>query len=120
MTPENPNDGKIRITHDDLSRVTVPTASAAGYGNVVENADLPALPDGKASIFLKEWCYLGLAGLGGALVAWSICEPWFRDGGRNNWANMILIPLTLVLSCVGFGIAESIAERSTRKAVIRG
>ena len=65
---------------------------------------------------MSAWCYLGLAGLAGALLAWGICEPRFRDGGRPTWANSILFPLMLVLVSLGFGVAESIVERSPRKA----
>ncbi len=112
---------RIRITLDDLNNVATPEVSSQGYGTVGESP-LPevAADPSKGSIFLKSWCYLGLAGLGGSLVAWAICEPRFRDAGRPTWANVILIPLMVVLSCVGFGVAESIAERSPRKAAIRG
>src|SRR5581483_12251119 len=60
------------------------------------------------------------AGLAGAVLAWAICEPNFHDGGHPTWANFILFPLMLVLICAGFGVAESVVERSPRKAAIRG
>ncbi|MBL0158627.1 MAG: FHA domain-containing protein [Bryobacterales bacterium] len=127
MNPDTGNDsGKIRITLDDLDRVQIAEAHGAtggearSYGNV-EESPLPAtVEESGGSILMKGWCYLGLAGLTGVLVAWAICEPNFRDGGSPTWANYILFPLMLVLTCAGFGIAESVVERSPRKAAIRG
>ncbi|MEO8662027.1 MAG: FHA domain-containing protein [Bryobacteraceae bacterium] len=118
------DDGKIRITSDDLERVTisraVPSAGAASpdYGRVSAAAEPEQT---KASVFLKGWVYLGIAGFTGALLAWAICEPRFVDGGgRNTWANALLFPLMLALMCVGFGSAEGIVERTPRKAAMRG
>jgi len=125
MNPEpEKDDGKIRITLDDLSRVSVPGRQEAGgeqgYGNIAETT-LPVTGEQtRGSILMKAWCYLGLAGLAGAVLAWAICEPNFHDGGHPTWANFILFPLMLVLICAGFGVAESVVERSPRKAAIRG
>ncbi len=113
------DDGKIRITAEDLDRIKAPVPTEQGYGSVHEPA-LPEVEESRGSILRKAWFYLGLAGLGGALLAWGICEPWFREGGEATWANVILFPFMLVLMCVGFGTAESIVEHSPRKALIRG
>jgi hypothetical protein len=44
------------------------------------------------------------------------------DGPENvrRWGNVLIIPLIVTLMCVGFAVAESIVERSTKKALIRG
>ncbi|HLK68041.1 MAG TPA: FHA domain-containing protein [Bryobacteraceae bacterium] len=123
MSAEN-DDGKIRITAEDLDRIQAPATAQSpegpgGFGSVLEPA-LPATEESSGSLLRKAWAYLGLAGLTGALLAWGICEPWFHDGGQPTWANVILFPLMLVLMCVGFGMAESVVEHSTRKALIRG
>jgi hypothetical protein len=50
-----------------------------------------------------------------------VCEPGFVDGGKvQRWGNIVMVPLLLMLMCVGFGIAESTVERSVRKALLRG
>jgi hypothetical protein len=118
------DEGKIRITAEDLDRIQpVSAESAPGqartYGSLHEPA-LPAADESDGSVLMKAWFYLGLAGLVGSLLAWSVCEPWFVDGAQSTWANTILFPLMLVLMCVGFGTAESVVEHSPRKALIRG
>jgi hypothetical protein len=72
------------------------------------------------SFFLQAWVYLGLAGLFGAFLAWAICEPNFIDGINNGWSNILLFPMMLAFMCTGLGIAESLVERSTQKAIVRG
>ena len=117
--------GKIRITLDDLDRVNVsaPPEAPAGphrtYGNVAASAVPEPAESGAGSILMRGWCYLGLAGLAGAVAAWVVCEPRFIDGAGSSWANVIIFPLMLILMCVGFGIAESVVEHSPRKAVMR-
>ncbi len=64
----------------------------------------------KGSVFLQGWFYLGLAGLLGATTGWAIAEPGFVDGAAGHWGNIWLVPLILMLMCVGFGIAESIVN----------
>ena len=51
-----------------------------------------------------------------------MAEPGFVDGPENahRWGNVWMIPLLVTLMCVGFAVAESIVERSTKKAWIRG
>jgi hypothetical protein len=121
----NPDPGreKIRISMEDLDRISLPAAETpAGtrsYGNVQEPVLQPAAEE-PGSFFRKAWFYLGAAGFAGAVLAWAVCEPAFSDGGHPTWANIILFPLMLILICVAFGIAESIVEHSPRKAVIRG
>jgi hypothetical protein len=116
---------------DDLDAVTLPgavtptassvlTSGATVYGSINDMPDDPALPEEKASVWLQGWLYLGSAGLVGALLGWGICEPWFVDGpGAHRWGNTWLLPLIVALMCVGFGVAESIVERSMRKGLIR-
>ncbi len=74
----------------------------------------------KASILLQGWFYLGVAGMIGALAGWAITEHAFVDGPGQRWGNYWMIPSLVALMCVGFAIAESIVERSPRKALIRG
>jgi hypothetical protein len=95
---------------------------AKGYGNVNAMPDAPAASHEKGSILLQAWVYLGLAGLLGALAGWAIAEPGFVDGFKatDRWGNTLMIPLLVALMCVGFAVAESIVERSTRKALILG
>src|SRR5438552_15299253 len=135
MPPEN--SGKsIKITLDDLANVSLPDAGAlipaaqtAGgakvYGSINEASDPKTqVAEEKGSFLLQGWFYLGAAGLLGAIIGWGICEPRFVDsldgGGGRQWGNLFIIPLIVALLCVGFGIAESIVERSPKKALIRG
>jgi len=130
MPPEN-NDKTIKITLDDLANVTAPendaiapvqsTGGAKVYGSINEPADPQTqVAEEKGSILLQAWFYLGLAGLIGALIGWGICEPWFVDGPSRRWGNVLIVPFIVALLCVGFGIAESVVERSAKKALTRG
>jgi hypothetical protein len=74
----------------------------------------------QGSILLQAWFYLGAAGLLGAVIGWGICEPRFLDGNGQRWGNWFMIPLIVALLCVGFGVAESVVERSAKKAMLRG
>ena len=100
----------------------VVSSGAKSYGNINSTPDAPTVLHGKSSILLQAWFYLGLAGLLGALAGWGIAEPGFIDGSRDahRWGNVWMIPLLVTLMCVGFAVAESIVERSTKKALIRG
>lgn len=116
---------KLRITLADLEQVKVSTHTAplavGGYGSIRNLAESASLAqESRTSIFRSAWCYLGLAGLAGALLAWTSCEPWFVDGQRNSWANYSLFPLMVVLMCVGFGVAEGAIEQSWTRALKRG
>jgi len=129
----NPNPEKLRITLEELSEIGSPAAGivASGstvpgetsgvkcYGNVNSMPEAPALVQEKGSILLQGWCYLGLAGLVGALAAWAIAEPGFVDGEGQHWGNIWILPLLVTLICLGFAVAESIVERSLRKGLIR-
>ncbi len=129
----NPSERQpIKITLDDLASITVPETSAASqvthatgvksYGTIAETAEqfVPVSED-RGSILLQGWFYLGVAGMVGALAAWAVCEPGFVDGGKvQRWGNFLMVPMCLMLMCVGFGIAESTVERSLRKALLRG
>ncbi len=130
MSPEN-NDKTIKITLDDLANVAAPEvptlmpatpgASAKVYGSINEPADpTTQVAEEKGSILLQAWFYLGLSGLIGALIGWGICEPSFVDRPQGRWGNLLMIPSIVALLCVGFGVAESIVERSPKKALIRG
>ena len=127
---------KIKITLEDIENAgsvtsdvaegAAPTASGTGprkYGNVSEVASAKASASEPLTekLYMKGWFYLGAAGLAGAFLGWGICEPWFEDGveGRG-WADFLMMPLVVTLMCVGFGVVESVVERSVRKAAYRG
>jgi Inner membrane component of T3SS, cytoplasmic domain len=120
----------LKITLEDLAKVTVPQAGVASapaiagqkqYGNIAAPGAEPAIADeGKSKIYLQGWFYLGVAGLLGALAGWAICEPAFVDGEGHRWGNVLIMPFVLMLMCLGFGIAESLVERSARKVAWHG
>lgn len=126
----NPNDRPetVRVTLEDLGAIPAAETPVAlplpsgqkSYGNIHAAAEAPVLTQEKGSILLQGWFYLGVAGLLGALAAWAIVEPGFVDGGGMRWGNIWMLPAIITLMCVGFGVAESIVERSTKKALIRG
>ncbi|HLK07886.1 MAG TPA: FHA domain-containing protein [Candidatus Angelobacter sp.] len=121
----------LKITLEDLARVELPAQAPAGnmaaaaagarqYGNVAAPADGPAVvTEEKGHFFLQGWFYLGVAGLIGALIGWGICEPFYRSPGRSPFLSFILLPLVIMFTCTGLGVAESIVERSGKKALIR-
>jgi hypothetical protein len=132
MSPDKNNE-PIKITLDDLARVetTAPPGTAATpgrgvgaakvYGSVAEAADQRVeTHEERGSILLQAWFYLGVAGLIGATLAWAIAERAFLDEGGHRWGNIWMMPMVVTLQCVGFAIAESIVERSAKKAVVRG
>jgi hypothetical protein len=124
----------MKITLEDLARVELPAAPATGtmmpvaagakqYGNIAAPADAPAVPtEEKGHIFLQAWFYLGVAGMVGALAGWAICEPFFAEGPGAHQSLFVLItlPVIVMLTCLGLGVAESIVERSGKKALVRG
>ena len=126
----NPNDNAIKITAEDLAGVKIPepvvppvapTSGAKVYGTINETAEqFVSVPAERGSILLQGWFYLGLAGMLGALAGWGIAEPAFVDGRGPRWGNLVIIPLIITLMCIGFGVSESIVERSVRKALLRG
>jgi hypothetical protein len=131
--PSTDNNDAIKITLDDLAKVNVddrpgPIAPAApgskSYGTITDAAEQgPVTAEERGSILLQGWFYLGLSGLLGALVGWAIAEPAFVDGhqmAEERWGNFWIVPLILTMMSLGFGIAESLVERSTKKAVLRG
>ena len=132
----SPNEGDaIRITTEDLAGVvipepviSVPSAPSSGakvYGTINQTAEqFVTIPIERASVLLQGWFYLGIAGMMGALAGWAIAEPGFADSAlaqpHAHWGNIIILPLIITLMCIGFGISESIVERSVRKALLRG
>jgi len=131
-------DTPIKITTADVERVTLPTApsqtaprgrvdSAAGLGKSYGSLG-PAPTGGFESVgaggfFRRSWVYLGLAGMVGSLLAWAMCEPFFAMDQLGNESirglGRFLIPLVVVLMCMGFAAAESWVERSLRKGLQR-
>jgi hypothetical protein len=126
----------MKITLEDLAKVELPSAAPAGnmataatgtkqYGNIAAPADGPTIvKEEKGSIFLQGWFYLGVAGTIGALVGWGIGEPFYKDGAAVRTlsgllAALLIVPLVLTCMCVSFSLAESIVERSARKAIQR-
>jgi FtsH-binding integral membrane protein len=123
----------IRITAEDLANVAVPesavtspvtrSSGAKVYGTINETAEqFVTVPTGRSSILLQGWFYLGVAGLLGAIAAWGIAEPGIvdRPSAQFHWGNFFIIPLIITLMCIGFGVSESVVERSMRKALLRG
>jgi hypothetical protein len=118
----------LRVSLDELSAVattTVPLTTAdernvaKSYGSIHEPAAPEMQAQEKGNIFLKAWVYLGLAGLAGAILGWVIAEPGFVDSKDRHWGNIWILPLIVTLMCTGFALAESIVERSARKAAVR-
>ena len=128
------NKESIKITLEDLASVNVPDAAAAvapalqpgqpggkSYGSInTAFGESPAVTESRANILLQGWFYLGVAGIVGALVGWGLCEPWFTDGAGRRFGNIVMLPALVMFMCLGFALAESIVERSLRKALIRG
>ncbi|MCU1256031.1 MAG: hypothetical protein JWM83_2330 [Candidatus Angelobacter sp.] len=123
----------LKITLEDLASVELPAPAPAGnmlpiaagarqYGNIAASTDGPAIvTEEKGHIFLQGWFYLGIAGMVGALAGWGICEPFFGErSGKGSGLVLITLPVIVMLTCLGLGIAESIVERSGKKALVRG
>jgi hypothetical protein len=122
----------IKITSEDLAVVSVQEPVAAPqspidgkprvYGSInAEPTSAPAVSEQKGSILLQGWCYLGIAGLMGAFLGWGVCEPGFVDSGDvSRWGNVLLVPAVVTLMCVFLAIAESLVERSVKRALVRG
>ncbi len=130
----NDNKQGIKITLEDLASVTVPDAAAAPalapktaegggkvYGSINTGAEGAApMEETRGSLYLQGWFYLGGAGLVGAFTGWAVCEHAFVDGQGHRWGNLWMLPLMVTFMCLGFAIAESLVERSTKKALLRG
>jgi hypothetical protein len=81
----------------------------------------PAVSEQGGSILLQGWFYLGAAGLLGAVLGWGLCERSFADAAtERHWGNIWMIPAIVTFMCIGYGVSESIVERSARKAILRG
>jgi len=123
------SDEPLRITAEDLANVTLPSQPAReespvpgprSYGTIADDPGLSQPSTDRGSILLQGWFYLGAAGIIGALTAWAVCEPAFVDGGAGRWGNIWMVPAIVMTMSIGFGLAESVVERSTRKALLRG
>jgi hypothetical protein len=130
--------GKIKITLEDVNNVqeSQPQPTSGGYpssaalpGSAKSYGRISTTNDGPVSagvtrgpVYMQAWFYLGLAGLIGAFLAWAICEPTFVDGsvGQERWGNSLIFPLMIILMSLGFGVSESIVERSVQKVALRG
>jgi hypothetical protein len=112
-------DGLPRAELIARDAAAVVASAPKSYGNIHETPDAPILAQEKGSILLQAWFYLGLAGCLGALLGWAIAEPGFVDGAGRRWGNLLMIPLLVTLMCVGFAVAESLVERSAKKALVR-
>jgi len=125
----------LKITSEDLAKVAVPEALASpvgsaatassgakSYGTISEAAEMaPAVSEQRGSILLQGWFYLGAAGLLGAVLGWGLCERSFVDATtERHWGNIWMIPAIVTFMCIGYGVSESIVERSARKAILRG
>src|SRR5580704_19545173 len=131
MTSDNRE--PLRITSADLAEVVLREpgpnpivaprpGDAKSYGSITDAADkAPAVAEERGSFLLQGWFYLGAAGLLGSLLAWAICEPAFIDGpGGHRWGNILMLPAIITFMCIGFGLVESLVERSIQKALLRG
>jgi hypothetical protein len=136
----NDETGKIKITLEDVERVQrvqelQPQAAPPGYagppqpptgpknyGRLSTANEAPAVTGtGHGPIHMQAWFYLGAAGLAGAFLAWALCEPAFVDGqGQERWGNSLIFPFMVIFMSLGFGVAESIVERSIEKVALRG
>ena len=130
----NENRQPLRVSLEELAEVANATPiasvrrsrtgdqSAKSYGNINTTPDVPALDQQKGSVLLQGWFYLGLAGTARNAGRLGITEPGFVDGPSNgrHWGDFLMVPVLVTLMCVGFAVAESIVERLTRKALIRG
>lgn len=124
----------LKITAEDLASV-VPTESTGpigpavtseggvrSYGTISDAAEkAPAVQDQHGSILLQGWFYLGTAGILGALLGWALCETGFVDAPTGHrWGNFWMLPAIVTFMCIGYGVSESIVERSLKKALLRG
>jgi hypothetical protein len=127
------NQEPLKITSADLADVVVPEigpnpimapghGESKSYGTITEAADkAPAIAEERGSFLLQGWFYLAAAGLLGAVMGWGLCERGFTDDQvPQRWGNFWMIPSIITFMCIGFGIAESLVERSVRKAFLRG
>jgi FtsH-binding integral membrane protein len=130
--PES-NDKVLRVTLEETEQVTLPVAAPApqaqkqaepgarNYGNInAAEPAAPTTPEERGTFLLQGWFYLGTAGVLSTLIAWALAEPGFVDGeGKQHWGNIIMLPLVVLMMCSSFAIAESLVERSVKKAAIR-
>jgi hypothetical protein len=127
--------GKIKITLEDVENIQdaapqpglsgppPPPVGPKNYGRVSMANEGPASAvTARGPVYMQAWFYLGLAGLVGAFLAWAICEPAFVDGpaGQEQWGNSLIFPLMIIFMSLGFGVAESVVERSVQKVALRG
>jgi Inner membrane component of T3SS, cytoplasmic domain len=129
------DDEKIRITSDEIERVILeqPVGFAPPPPPITEHSGsrdwgridsrrphaVQSPATGTANVLFKAWVYLGIAGLVGAFIAWALCEPSFNDRGSRGLGNLVMFPAFAVLVSLAYVLAESVVERSWKKAVSR-
>jgi hypothetical protein len=127
------NDAVIRVTVEDLAAVETHASethaapqsatqqTGRSYGNINATAaeSEPARSEEKPSLLLQGWFYLGAAGLLGAIAGWGICEPAFTDGQATTWGDIWMLPMVTMMMLIFFALAESLVERSAKKAAKR-
>lgn len=131
--PQN-DEPVIRVTLKEVEQVVVPTApsgmlapppqdapsGAKSYGNINSaEPSAPLTPEEKGSFLLQGWFYLGAAGLLGSIAGWGLCEPSFHDEYTSGWGNTFMVPFVIMFMLVFFAVAESVVERSWKKAAVR-
>jgi hypothetical protein len=129
--PADSNNERIKVSLEELETASTLATTASTpqsktatsdrtYGNISANdGTFAPVEEKKGSVLLQGWFYLGAAGLVGAVAGWAICEPSFVDGAGHRWGNLWMVPAVVALMCVGFGVAESVVERSPKKAAMR-
>lgn len=116
-----------------------PPPGESKYGSV-ELPQTAASTGALGQLFMQGWVYMSLAGFLGAFLAWGLGEvfmsPYLSDLDRllrNNdlkeWRlemfslhiyYAVWISAIFISTCTAMGLAESLVERSPRKAIQRG
>ena len=125
----------LKITLEDLASVEIPAAAPAGNMAPLlpepnSMATSPPLLDGPAIVteekgqasFYRDGSIWGIAGmLVGALAGWGSVSLSSSDSHAGmRWGNIVILPFVVMFTCLGLGVAESIVERSAKKAMVRG
>lgn len=117
---------KIRISYDDLKspKVDEILARQAEESSLRRGAGTISDEMKKVRLIHKSWFNLMIAGLVGALSAWALVEPSFKDSvepGETNTSAAILMLLSVGgLTGLMIGSVEGILARNFRRAVKAG